>query len=92
MPVATSTTIVDATIVTAADDRPANDSAINAPTSGAAIDAPTSDTAIDATTGNAAAIDAAMPRHTATMETATTTTTAAYGLRNGLSRRPTMRN
>ena len=100
MPVATSMTIVDAAIVTATDDRPANDATINTTTSNPAINAPASDATIDATTSNSA-IDATA-RDTATMETATTaatkttaaTTTAAYGLRNGLSRsrRPTMRN
>ena len=102
MPVATSMTVVDAAIVTAADDRPGNDAAINTTTSDPAINAPTSDAAIDAPPSNAAAIEAATARDTATVEPTTkataatkaaATTTAAYGLRNGLSRSrcPTMR-
>ena len=100
MPVATSMTIVDAAIITETDDRPGNGPPINTTTSNPAINAPARDATIDATTSNSA-IDASA-RDAATMETAATaatkttaaTTTAAYGLCNGLSRsrRPTMRN
>ena len=85
-------TIVDAAIVTAADDRRASDAAINTTTSNPPINAATSDAAIDATTSNAAAMETATKATAATKSTAATTT-AAYGFRNGLSRsrRPTMR-
>ena len=76
MPVATSMTIVDAAIVTAADDRPGHDATINTTTSNPAINAPTSDAAIDTPTSNPAAIEAATARDTATVEPATKATAA----------------
>ena len=84
MPVATSMTVVDAAIVTAADDRRASDAAINTTTSNPAINAPTSDAAINTTTSNAAinaptsdaAIEAATARDTATVEPTTKATAA----------------